>query len=310
MPVDGQEETIEDMQAPQANDVIEDAEDVDNDWIDYDYDDDISNNQLHPNTLPKPPHHDSAGNAFITIVDMTGIHHLPVVTCLCDQDHHLEDKKYLELALFPASHKEIQTVFTFRVLNDFRLANLECKTSAYQYYSKLRRLTCPAFPKAVTNRYRELRWLSRAYRNLKLWKMHGRGHLQAAADQFDRATNEDHQEREVHRNSATPTDPPPASLALFCPACPQPGINLPVDWQIDGEYWLYIRKFCTDGNFKADHLNQRNAEDDVFLMDGDAFMTKSGPYQEHLKVAATVAKRYKEVSASTRCGPGGIGGVR
>ena len=27
-------------------------------------------------------------------------------------------------------------------------------------------------------------------------------------------------------------DPPPSgSMAIFCPACPQPGVNLPGDWK-------------------------------------------------------------------------------
>jgi hypothetical protein len=25
----------------------------------------------------------------------------------------------------------------------------------------------------------------------------------------------------------------PGDLAIFCPACPQPGVNLPVDWELD-----------------------------------------------------------------------------
>src|SRR5882724_7707625 len=28
-------------------------------------------------------------------------------------------------------------------------------------------------------------------------------------------------------------DPGPGDLALFCPACPQPGINLPEGWEYD-----------------------------------------------------------------------------
>jgi hypothetical protein len=30
----------------------------------------------------------------------------------------------------------------------------------------------------------------------------------------------------------------PGSLAIFCPACPQPGINLPDNWEDDGKEWV------------------------------------------------------------------------
>ena len=29
------------------------------------------------------------------------------------------------------------------------------------------------------------------------------------------------------------TEPQPGGLAIFCPACPQPGINLPQEWEND-----------------------------------------------------------------------------
>ena len=40
-------------------------------------------------------------------------------------------------------------MFTFRVLNDFLMDNLECGTSAMNYYSKLRRMTSSMFPHLV-----------------------------------------------------------------------------------------------------------------------------------------------------------------
>ena len=108
----------------------------------------------YPSTLPRPPHFDEDRNAFVTIIDVTGIHHLPVVECSCGMAEGHIDIAYLKMGLVATSFQRIQTVFTIDVLKDFRVSNLECKTSAYQYYQKLRRLTCPAFPKAVLNRYR------------------------------------------------------------------------------------------------------------------------------------------------------------
>ena len=75
------------------------------------------------------------------------------------------------------------------------------------------------------------------------------------------------------------------SLALFCPACPQPGTNLEDDWrQRYPEYklllflilvilmcffrWLMCRIIVTDGNFKAELLKPKNPEIDVALTAG------------------------------------------
>jgi hypothetical protein len=53
------------------------------------------------------------------------------------------------MGMFPASFNRPKTAFTFAVLDDFLLDNLECGTSAMNYYSKLRRMTSSVFPHLV-----------------------------------------------------------------------------------------------------------------------------------------------------------------
>jgi len=48
---------------------------------------------------------------------------------------------------------------------------------------------------------------------------------------------------------------------------------------------LYMRSFAADGNFKANHLVQKNAENDVHLTKGECFMMNESEYQRHLKIA-------------------------
>jgi hypothetical protein len=52
--------------------------------------------------------------------------------------------------------------------------------------------------------------------------------------------------------------PEPESLALFCLACPQVGIN-------NGMIFRFVFKciFVADGNFKANHVQQKNSNTDV-----------------------------------------------
>jgi hypothetical protein len=97
------------------------------------------------------------------------------------------------------------------VLDDFRLSNLECKTSAYQFWQRLRRMTNPTAPFKVVDRYKETLRMSRLWRWMKKLKWAGFGQT-------------------VQRDSSQPMN---GELTIFCPACPQPGINLPDNWPTD-----------------------------------------------------------------------------
>jgi hypothetical protein len=101
----------------------------------------------------------------------------------------------------------------------------------------------------------------------------------------------------AHDNGKEPEN---GSLAYFCVACPQPGINLPIGWRNDPKKycfivtinrhdshslfyrWLYQRSYVVDGNFHADHVRMKWPEDDVALADGLAYMVETAPYEEHL----------------------------
>ncbi|KIK73637.1 hypothetical protein PAXRUDRAFT_177903, partial [Paxillus rubicundulus Ve08.2h10] len=51
--------------------------------------------------------------------------------------------------LFPASISRPETAFTFNVLDHYRIDNLECKTTATSFFSKLLRLTPKGTPVPV-----------------------------------------------------------------------------------------------------------------------------------------------------------------
>ncbi|KAH9991703.1 hypothetical protein BJV77DRAFT_946093, partial [Russula vinacea] len=76
--------------------------------------------------------------------------------------------------------------------------------------------------------------------------------------------------------------PQNGNLAHFCPACPQPGINLPDDWKNQPDQWLFWHSIVVDGNFYTDHLKMRHSEDDVTLADGLAFMVETKPYLKYI----------------------------
>lgn len=77
---------------------------------------------------------------------------------------------------------------------------------------------------------------------------------------------------------------PPGSLTLFCPACPQPGINLPPNWK-ELENWRTRRTITVDGNFEADHIKMRRPDLDIMLTNGKGCMAEQLQYDEYLSVA-------------------------
>lgn len=173
------------------------------------WEDEVSDDEVHgstPRIFPRPPATDALGNPFVTVVHSNGFHHLPVVWCCCEDQSKARDLQLFDLRLYPASYKTVKTVFTFDCLDNQRMENLECKTSIFQYHQKLRRLTYPAFPQQAPNRLVEFRRISRQWRNLKYRKWFG------------------------HWGDEKPGR---GQMALFCPACPQPGVNLPPDWKED-----------------------------------------------------------------------------
>ncbi|KIK72436.1 hypothetical protein PAXRUDRAFT_180671, partial [Paxillus rubicundulus Ve08.2h10] len=69
---------------------------------------------------------------------------------------------------------------------------------------------------------------------------------------------------------------------LFCPTCPQPGINIYPDATDDLSNWKYNWTLIMDGNFKAEHLYDRQTDGQVWLMDGLGFMVSRSSYHKYL----------------------------
>lgn len=88
------------------------------------------------------------GTTPMCVVDRSGIHPIPVHWCRCP-GHLADDRQLFAMGLFPSTFKRIRTAFTFQVLDDFRIDNLECKTAASAFYQKLKRITSNAFPASV-----------------------------------------------------------------------------------------------------------------------------------------------------------------
>ncbi|KAH9069437.1 hypothetical protein EDB83DRAFT_2314461 [Lactarius deliciosus] len=79
----------------------------------------------------KPGCHDKEGNPIITVVDRSGVHEIGLSWCRCPEAAE-HDMQLMMAGLFPATFQNPKTAFTFRVLEEFHLDNLECKTTPKQ----------------------------------------------------------------------------------------------------------------------------------------------------------------------------------
>ena len=96
----------------------------------------------------KPGKHDKDGNPIVTIIDRSGVHEIGIKWCCCLNAPE-RDMQLMMAGLFPATFRNPKTAFTFRVLEEFHLDNLECKTTPSQFMSRLKRLTNDEFPNVV-----------------------------------------------------------------------------------------------------------------------------------------------------------------
>ncbi|KAG1797217.1 hypothetical protein EV424DRAFT_1475109 [Suillus variegatus] len=184
----------------------------------------------------------------ITVVHSSGVFTHNVTWCTCPGSYDQQHLQLLRTGLFPASTTKAQDCIHLRTMS---------------FFEKLRRLTNNAFMYTVPDRYRELMRVSRLWRDLKNRKWFGFGH-----------------DRE--------TQPGPGNLALFCPSCPQPGINMPSQWE---EKWLVMKRFVVDGNFTAQHMNMQQPKLDIYLSDGLGYMVTEAEYQAHLTSATESRER-------------------
>src|ERR1700742_1331607 len=206
------------------------------------------------------PNRDALNNRYVRIVHTNGIHQLALVTCHC-QGRESVALDLVACRFTPTSFSNIRTLFSAEVLDYSRLCNLELKSSSYQFYQLLFRLTSPEAPAEVANLYHEYRRMARVWRWIK--------RLQSAGY--------------IHKNKS-PQQVSTGELANFCPACPQPGINLPAGWKSDPNTFVYRRVFVADGNFKADHVRQKNNVD-VWLSEGGGMVPKCDEYETFLQQA-------------------------
>ncbi|KAF7372487.1 hypothetical protein MVEN_00110400 [Mycena venus] len=169
----------------------------------------------------------------------------------------------LHTRLYPATGTNPRSAATFGALERFDLLSLESKCSVYQFYNSLARETDNTGSEPLRERYEEFLRMTRQWQNLHLLKRAGRGHDPA-------------EDRIATTN--------PGECALLCPACPQPGKNLPPRWEkfpFEKGY-LYALFVALDANFCLKRRDVSSKEKDPGLGTGWALFGDIKKYMEHL----------------------------
>ncbi|KAJ7088319.1 hypothetical protein C8R44DRAFT_751892 [Mycena epipterygia] len=245
----------------------------------------------------------ASGEDFV-IVDNLGVHKVALDYCGCGQGG-ASTVQLLRAQFFPATTTNPRTAATFSVLRIYHLLSFESKCAAYEFYQSLARETdnmrykrakskkkkkkATMQPPAqddgteeMKDRYHEFLRMTQEWRHLQMLKRAGRGHDPAGVA----GTRQ-------------------GECALLCPACPQPGKNLPPDWADAPEekQFLYALFLAMDANFRLKRKDVSTEEKDPGLGKGWAFYCEVKAYMKH------VAANWNQKQEARGTASSGIGAV-
>jgi hypothetical protein len=160
-------------------------------------------------------------HSHFVVLHTNGIHEVAVDACDCENKLLAGpvEEQMERVGWFPATDQNPRTCATFACLDLFLLSTHQAKTTMWDFYGMLEKLTKNAGGKPP-NRYHAFIRMCREFRHLLMLKRAGRGHALSGV-----------------------TGTKPGELAVLCPCCPDPAVNLPADWQNaapEDQYVVYI----------------------------------------------------------------------
>ncbi|KAJ7164821.1 hypothetical protein C8R43DRAFT_1122699 [Mycena crocata] len=161
---------------------------------------------------------------------------------------------------YPASHEIPKSAATFRCLDFFLTVTHQAKTTMYNFYTALERAT-DGTGRRPPIRYREFLRMVRQFRHLLMLKQAGRGHDPSG----------------VYGTK-------PGGLAIECPACPWPDVNLPDGWEDAPPEmrYIYTSFLAFDACFRLKRRMISSFLRDPGLGTGWGYFTEYEPFREYL----------------------------
>ncbi|KDR69912.1 hypothetical protein GALMADRAFT_47993, partial [Galerina marginata CBS 339.88] len=140
---------------------------------------------------------------------------------------------------------------------------LTTKSSTYDFYRALEKLTVNTGLSVPKNHYRQLMRMNLQWRHLKMLKWGGTAMGQDPSGVAGTKEGE---------------------LAVACPLCPRPGVNLPVGWEAEpvATSYLYRMFVCMDANFRLKNQQVSNYSQDPGLGIGLAYLLPREVYERYI----------------------------
>ncbi|PPR02783.1 hypothetical protein CVT26_009394 [Gymnopilus dilepis] len=188
---------------------------------------------------------------------------IPDLTCAscCVKRHRTNPFHRIEKWSNSSSQINVKNCTTFELLRHLHHLSLTTKASMYDFYRGLEKSTNNIGISVPKSRYRALFRSALQWHHLKLLKRGGRGNDPSGVQGTQNG-----------------------ELALRCPSCPWPGINLAENWQDAPENmkFLYMFFICMDANFRLKNQLVSNYSQDPGLGIGWAYMVPRKPYEKYV----------------------------
>ncbi|TDL14376.1 hypothetical protein BD410DRAFT_697320, partial [Rickenella mellea] len=196
---------------------------------------------------------------LVTVIHTNGIHTVSVKFCECPWSSLPRRTQLLRVRWWPATVDRPKTVTTFAALDLFLQLTLQSKLNMYDFYLSLEHLSDNTNTRNLKYRYKEFNRCVLECRHLLSCKRSARGHDPSGI----KATQE-------------------GECAVECPACPQPGRNLPEGWEnhAQDQRYKYALFLAMDANFKL--KSKDRGIRDAPLGDGWGYFVPSVPFKEHV----------------------------
>ncbi|KAG1740076.1 hypothetical protein EDD22DRAFT_982245 [Suillus occidentalis] len=218
----------------------------------------------------------SAFNNDFVLIDTNRIHEIGLDFCGCEtSERHV--KQLLHHGWFPSMSTDPRTVLTFRLLHHYQILSFESKALAYEFYHSLVRLTDnTGMMKCMLDRYDRFMWMVHEWQHLTILKRFRRGHDPSGVDGTLQG-----------------------ECVVLCPACLQPGKNLPDGWQTatKAKWWLYAVFLAINTNFWLKRQNISSDQADPSLLKGWAYFVDEKDYKSFLAEHLTDAQEKSTCSS-------------
>ncbi|KAF7295136.1 CxC2 domain-containing protein [Mycena indigotica] len=200
-----------------------------------------------------------ARNDFL-VLHYNGIKDIAVDYCGCRRTSDPYYAQLLRAGLYPSTTDTPRTCATLECLELYHTLTLHGKITGWDFYRLLETQT-NAIGIKPPDRYQVFLRMACQYRHLLSLKRGGRGY-----------------------DARGVLGTTPGELAVLCPACPRPGVNLPDDWQNapPAQAGLYVFFLAMDACFRLKRRAISNEIRDPALSNGWAYMVEWEPYKDYL----------------------------